>query len=197
MKGIILAAALLAAAQGASAGKCVQLTYLGAPFSSVIATAGNGAANNSNPIYSPLTGLVTLSTPLPANAVNLAVIPAFWTFTEPAAYVPFLVSDGYMNAPWNHATFIFSTDSKGNITDWNIQIFDTIESGPAFTSTVSSSPAGDTAEVRENFITSPLGSVTTTGSSSRAGRWTCPAAISTDYTSPRTAPVDATDSEAE
>jgi hypothetical protein len=187
MKPLSLALLLLFAPL-AGAQQCTQLTYVGAPFSSVVATASNGAANNGQPVYSPLTGMVTLSTPLPANASNLTVTPASWSFTEPAAYTPFLVSGGWMTQPFNHATFIFSTDANGNITAWSIGIYYNGGSGPAYTSTVASSQAGDTVEVQMN-TEGPLGQVVTTGSSSSAGTWTCPAGMSSAYTAPADPPA--------
>jgi len=89
MKKGILVAFLLFLAASVQAQQCTQLTYVGAPFVSVTATASNGAANNGQPVYSPLTGVITLSAALPANAKDLAVTPASWSFTEGSALYGF------------------------------------------------------------------------------------------------------------
>jgi hypothetical protein len=184
---VILVLAGVDAWRGAHA-QCTQLTYVGAPFASVTATASNGAANNGLPVYSPLTGVVTLSAALPANASNFTVTPASWSFTEPAVYTPFMVSGAAAPFAAQTATFTFSTDANGNITAWNISIYYETES-PLWISTVASSQAGDTVEIQFNDAASPLGQVTTTGSSTSGGTWTCPTTFSANYTDPPVAPV--------
>ena len=56
--------------------QCTNLIYTGAPFVSLV-TSGSNAQS-----LVPFAGTVTLSTPLPANAQNVAISPTAWQFNS-------------------------------------------------------------------------------------------------------------------
>src|SRR5271168_3394323 len=114
MRHTILALAFMA--QGALA-QCLTYTYTGSPFTSVAVT---GTLNNLT-VHSPIVARITLAAPLPANAVNVSVLPTIWDYTlvdqnltSTNGWFAF-----YENTP---ESFAFSTDASGNIVGWNVTI---------------------------------------------------------------------------
>jgi hypothetical protein len=98
------------------------LTYQGSVFTEAI--LGGNLTSAEQSIIPMNTGSVVLSTPLGNNLVNAMVIPEAWAFDSGTRFgaeldssrIPFLGLIG------NSATFLFSTDATGDITDWNISI---------------------------------------------------------------------------
>jgi len=79
-------------------------SYVGTPF-----TAGHG-----NEAVTEISGFLTLSGPLPANAFFMTVVPSDFSF-----------GDGFFNWTSQNVTqpiFEFSTDSNGNIVGWQVDL---------------------------------------------------------------------------
>jgi hypothetical protein len=139
--------------------QCTDLIYTGAPYSSLVTTGPNATA------LAALAGTVTLSAPLPPNAQNLAVTPVAWDFTVENPAIP----DVLWTTP---STFVFSTDAKGNITNWSLNLTWGEAGGtPSFNMTVTSALAGDYVQFYQSGAVGPFSSIT--GTNATAGTWTC------------------------
>jgi hypothetical protein len=79
------------------------ISYTGAPFTEGTTLGGD------------LTGSLTINGTLPANAVNLQIIPTDFSFTDGFS----TLNPGSDNVV---DVFKFSTDSQGNIIGWSIEI---------------------------------------------------------------------------
>jgi hypothetical protein len=150
--------------------QCTNLIYQGAPFTSLVTTGPN-----FTPLV-PLAGTVTLSTPLPPNAVNMAVTPVAWNFSVESSN---LVSASPLNTTGN-GPFFFSTDANGNIIGWQFTVawasHDIGGENQGFNMGVSTTQAGD--YVGSAYYDGPIGvpppiNTDIVGNSSTAGTWTC------------------------
>jgi hypothetical protein len=155
MKTFITAMLLFLAALAHAQSGCTALVYQGAPYSSLVTSGANATA------LVPLAGTVTLSSPLPANAMNLAVIPASWNFSN--VMIPAIANIN--NGPYSW--FTFSTDASGNITSWQftLQWGELYESGFTATSTTT----GDNV----SFGGPGVQNSSIIGNSTTPGTWTC------------------------
>jgi hypothetical protein len=160
--------------------QCTTLQYTGAPFATITASAGN-----TLPIVSPVVGTVILSEPLPANAVNLAVVPMSWDFSLENSGLT--SANAYCGDAPQCSTFTFSTNAQGNITNWNVQAGWTVPNFSHAQFTFSSDNAGDTVSSLLNNLNgpgSPTEPMTITGLSAQAGAWTCLTSYTASYTAP-------------
>ena len=157
--------ALLLLSSSALAQNCTTLQYTGAPFTSVTTT---GPATTANTVVSPLTGMVILSTPLPANGTT-QVTPVWWDFS--AEYVALNSADSQELIP----TFIFTT-VNGVVTGWSVSVGYEINDADELTVSVSSSQQGDSVTMAQSNVLPPpnLGAYTSiTGESFAPGSWAC------------------------
>ena len=114
----------------------------------------------------PLADTVTLSAPLPANAVNLVVIPSAWSFPTESTQ---------LNTAATYSAgvrFTFSTDENGIITGCSFQV-NYEENAPTWRIFASSTQAGDAVGSYYQDYPSVPHDATITGLSASAGTWTC------------------------
>lgn len=134
------------------------ISYTGAPFTEGTTLGGD------------LTGSLTINGILPANAVNLQIVPTNFSFT-----------DGF--STWNPGNvngqdvFEFSTDSQGNLIGWSIDITSLVFNLPTFqtyetdlTSSWSGGVGLDDTQSVHGFNTAPV----YFEESFTAGTWTDP-----------------------
>lgn len=154
-----------------AAQQCPVLVYNGAPFNTVTSSAGN-----AQPIASPVTGTIELPTPLGTNLINAQVVPTAWDFS--GEYRGLNSVDDFM--AWNAPTFIFSTDSSGNITAWSMALlWNTSFGHPVWSGSVTSTLEGDVVNIAY-FTVAPTPTdpehQSISGASAAAGTWSCKAA---------------------
>ena len=171
---------LLIFAAATAHGQCTQWSYMGAPFTVVTASSDNALL-----ISGPVVGTVTLAAPLAANMSNVTATITAWNFDEEN------LSGIGPGTPGSDegATFIFSTDANGNITDWSVNLYWTDNSEAPYLIEMTSTPAGDTVSASEQRTEPPLAEMTVNGSSSTAGTWTCIASFAASYTAPPDPPA--------
>jgi len=178
----------------AQAQTCTKWLYVGAPFRTVT-ESGNPALGSStfpSTITGPLTGTITLTTPLAPNLSNAAIVTNYafpFTLGPVAAWefsltYPALVS---INPPTisNNMALTVSTDVDGNITAWAmffrsgefVSAQDQLDSGAS-----SSNATGD--EVSVSLLGNGGDIYTISGTSTKPGTWTCLQAFSAAYTAP-------------
>ena len=155
--------------------QCTTLLYMGAPFTLVSTTGPNQEA-----VTSPLTGSVTLSSPLPANGVTVATFApqgnsgtavTNWSIGEPYLYP---ITNGDMAAYGDSASFSFTT-SNGVIVNWSMS-FNYNQGGGTSTREailISSTVNGDSVAMSAADPTDGIAPSTITGSSASPGAWTC------------------------
>jgi hypothetical protein len=155
--------------------QCTTLLYMGAPFTLVSTTGPNQEA-----VTSPLTGSVTLASPLPANGVTVATFApqgntgtavTNWSIGEPYLYP---ITNGDMAAYGDSASFSFTT-SNGVIVNWSMS-FNYNQGGGTSTREailISSTVNGDSVAMSAADPTDGIAPSTITGSSSSPGAWTC------------------------
>jgi hypothetical protein len=143
--------------------------YIGTPFTEGTTLGGD------------LTGSLTINGTLPANAVNLQIIPTNFSFT-----------DGFStwnpeSSPNTEGGFFFSTDSQGNIIGWSIDITSLFFDFPIFqtfeTELTSSWTGGvglDGTDSIHGFNTAPI----YFEESFTAGTWTDPVTGAVAATTP-------------
>src|SRR5277367_390691 len=156
--------------------QCTTLQYTGAPFTT-LAASSNEPMGADIPVYSPITGSLTLTAPLAATA-NQSVVPTAWAFTAPW----FNINNG-LESTLSVPIFNFTT-VNGAITEWSISYS---YNGPGgsegssiqFSYTLSST--GDSVDLSTRFVCASLQCITGTttfslsGSSALAGTWGCTA----------------------
>lgn len=151
--------------------QCTNLIYTGAPFVSLV-TSGSNAQS-----LVPLAGTVTLSTPLPANAQNVAISPTAWQFNSESQnlnseYTYELIGGTSLPLP----VFYFTTDANGNITQWSFTVQWYTTSTPEMTMSATSAAPGDTVEFnlsQPSPVPPQTQASSIVGISSTPGAWTC------------------------
>jgi hypothetical protein len=130
------------------------LTYLGEPF-----TQANFSGNLSlAQAYAPAmdAGTVVLSAPLGANLTDVFVTPESYAFQGGGPLSGYLGSatNPFVGFPGNVATFEFSTDASGMLTQWNVNVTGGIFGGTNSPSSasVTLTMAGDTFSA---FLSTP------------------------------------------
>jgi hypothetical protein len=183
MKRTILAVTLFAVAQGAVAqAPCINLLYVGAPFSTVVVT-GNPTYNST--ANGPLTGTITLASPLPANGVNTAVTLTAFDFST---VYPTFNSAIPSTFPYAPPAFTFTT-VNGVITDWTSTFdYNAFQSGThVYDITGSSQPTGDSVSVVTNDPDAGLQGTIAATSTAR-GTWSCVTSYNAPYQAAPTPP---------
>jgi hypothetical protein len=167
--------------------KCTKFLYTGSPFTLVTTTGFNVQS-----VTSPVTGSITLVSPLPANGTTTfaptQIIPsvlagvASWDFSSQLAAINSTDAGG---APWNLPTFTFTT-VNGVIASWTFTVPFLYHFAADSDSTVSitGTANGDTVEAHYQFAEGapPFNEPSSvTGSSSTPGNWTCQMTFTTSF----------------
>jgi hypothetical protein len=142
--GLVASAAIATFVPLMAQAQTETLDYFGSLFTTL---SING--NLSNGLQSTIpqnTGEVVLSSPLAPNLNNVAVNPVFWSFDSSTGFGYLNSNDPQIGNEGNSDLFMFSTDSNGALTSWNLTLNNGISSGtnsPSFAS-ASITNSGDT-----------------------------------------------------
>ncbi len=141
-----LLATILVAVPLAGIAASVQIDFQGSAFTT--RTGSGGTSILSDNFIDADAGDLVLATPLGANLVNAAVIPMSWSFDASTQFGSlYLTSNNPFAGQYgNAARFLFSTNARGVITGWGIDISGGILGGtnsPSFAS-LSLGKGGDT-----------------------------------------------------
>ena len=170
----------------AYAQQCLTLVYTGAPLT--VTSTGNGPPT----LPSAITGVIMLSTGLPANGTTTATLSAFDFSTVYQNIVTMnIYPNGYDGVP---PTFTFTT-VNGVITSWNAALTYTYgyydkSTDNTYTLDFTLSPQGDSITAFMNVVGNGT-SGTTTGTNSTAGAWRCATSIAAELATANAATASA------
>ena len=118
---VALLGILFIVVSGAAAHADTTYTYSGNPFTDFTGAAGcsQPSTGQESSDTCSISGFFTVGQPLAANLFDAQITPTDWNFTDGfGVWNP----GGFVLFPPSSSTFVISTDSSGNITNWAISL---------------------------------------------------------------------------